>query len=39
MMPIVPLAKADELKKAFYVITNEDTMVLVDEGVSCLIYP
>ncbi len=33
-MPIVPLAKVDEAQKAFYVITNEDTMVLVDEGVS-----
>lgn len=33
-MPIVPLAKVDQAQKAFYVITNEDTMVLVDEGVS-----
>ncbi|AGC75763.1 YD repeat-containing protein [Nonlabens dokdonensis] len=33
-VPIVPLAKVDETKKAFYVITNEDTLVIVDKGVS-----
>jgi hypothetical protein len=33
-MPIVPLVKIDEAKKAFYVITNEDTLVIVDKGVS-----
>jgi antitoxin component YwqK of YwqJK toxin-antitoxin module len=33
-MPIVPLQKIDQVIKAFYVITNEDTLVIVDKGVS-----
>ena len=33
-MPIVPLQKIDQAIKAFYVITNEDSLLIVDKGVS-----